>query len=63
MVAVGGLMPVLYNSGSASAALCFHLGAATPLLLAKLIASIPAIAQEQGMVDRSSATFRGFIDW
>lgn len=48
MIAVGGLMPTLYINGSASALLCFHLGAATPLLLQKLVTALPVIAQAQG---------------
>ena len=48
MTAVGGLMPALYINGSASALLCFHLGAATPLLLQKLVTAIPTIAAQQG---------------
>lgn len=37
MMALGALMPLLYLSGPASALLCFHLGAATPILLQKLV--------------------------
>ena len=65
MILVGGIMPVLYNSGSANAALCFHLGASTPLLLAKLIGNLPTgtTIQAQGANDSSAPTFREFMDW
>ena len=63
MILVGGIMPLLYNSGSANAALCFHLGASTPLLLAKLIGTIPTgiTVQAQGADDDPG--FREFMDW
>lgn len=61
MIFIGGIMPLLYNSGSASAALCFHLGASTPLLLAKLISTLPEGIQAQGLDDEPR--FRWFLDW
>lgn len=60
MVALGGLMPVLYIQGTASALLCFHLGAATPVIVQKLIASVPASAARQGI---GGATMRDFFGW
>lgn len=65
MIAVGGLMPALYINGSASALLCFHLGAATPLLLQKLVTTIPAIANAQGGAARegSATRLRDFLTW
>lgn len=60
MVALGGLMPVLYIQGTASALLCFHLGAATPVIMQKLIASVPAAAVRQGA---GGATMRDFFGW
>ena len=48
MMGVGALMPLLYLSGPASALLCFHLGAATPILLQKLVSTLPNIANAQG---------------
>jgi hypothetical protein len=61
MIALGGIMPLLYLKGSASALLCFHLGAATPLILQKLIANLPAVAARQG--PSSLPTWRGFFGW
>jgi hypothetical protein len=67
MIAVGGLMPALYIDGSASALLCFHLGAATPLLLQKFVTAIPAIATKQGgnVSDARppAARLRSFFTW
>lgn len=60
MIMLGGFMPVLYIRGSASALLCFHLGAATPVILQKLIANIPAPAVAQG---REGTSFRQFFGW
>jgi hypothetical protein len=59
MIALGGLMPALYIAGSASALLCFHLGAATPLLLQKLVTAVPAIANPQG----PQSSLRDFLTW
>lgn len=63
MIALSGLMPILYVVGTATALLCFHLGATTPLLLQKVIASVPAVANRQGAADSGSASFREFVDW
>jgi hypothetical protein len=48
MIALGGVMPLLYIQGSASALLCFHLGAATPIVVQKLVAAVPAGISHQG---------------
>jgi hypothetical protein len=61
MIVLGGIMPLLYIQGTASALLCFHLGAATPLILQKLIANLPAVVARQGVTD--GATLRGFFSW
>ncbi len=60
MVALGGLMPVLYIQGTASALLCFHLGAATPIIVQKLIASVPAAVARQGA---GAPTIGEFFGW
>jgi hypothetical protein len=60
MILLGGFMPLLYIDGSASALLCFHLGAATPVIVQKLIANLPAAAVAQGPEDTS---FREFFGW
>jgi hypothetical protein len=60
MIVIGGVMPLLYLGGSASALLCFHLGAATPILLQKLVAAAPTLTQPQGL---RPATFREFLAW
>jgi hypothetical protein len=55
-------MPVLYISGAANALLCFHLGAATPLLLQKLVSAVPQAAQPMGPTG-SGASLREFFSW
>jgi len=57
MIGLGALVPVLYIEGAASALLCFHLGAATPVILQKLIAALPAPVQAQG----ARASLRSFF--
>lgn len=59
MIGVGALMPMLYLAGTASALLCFHLGAASPLLLQKLIGAAPAMTQAQG----NNPGVRDFLRW
>jgi len=59
MVLLGALIPVLYIEGAASALLCFHLGAATPVILQKLVVALPAVAQAQGPPDG----LRAFYSW
>lgn len=59
MIVLGGVMPLLYLKGTTSAVLCFHLGAATPILLQKLIAAAPAVATPQG----GGLAFREFFGW
>lgn len=41
MILLAAAMPPVYLEGSANALLCFHLGAATPLLLRKLVSATP----------------------
>src|ERR1700730_8977930 len=64
MIAVGAAMPALSLQGTASALLCFHLGAATPVLLQKLVAAAPAITQGQGAADAGGGpSLRRFFAW
>ena len=60
MILLGGIMPLLYIQGSASALLCFHLVAATPIIIQKLIANLPAAAATMGAPDTS---LRDFFSW
>lgn len=57
MILLGGLMPLLYVQGSASALLCFHLGAATPVIVQKLIAAAPAAVARQGARESNLVDF------
>ncbi|WP_326525260.1 hypothetical protein [Sphingomonas sp.] len=57
MVAVGGIMPALYINGTASALLCFHLGAATPVTLQKVIAAAPKAVTTLGPEETSMTDF------
>ncbi len=63
MVVVAGAMPLLYLQGTASALLCFHLGAATPILLQKLVATAPQLTRGQGVQGADVPTFRQFFGW
>ena len=60
MVAIGGLMPVLYLQGKASALLCFHLGATAPILLQKLVSTAPKTTEHLGP---GNASFMRFLSW
>jgi hypothetical protein len=60
MILFGGAMPLLYIEGSASALLCFHLGAATPVILQKLVAYAPSLVGRQGAGEIS---LRNFFRW
>jgi hypothetical protein len=60
MVILGGVMPVLYIQGPASALLCFHLGAATPVIVQKLVANLPTLVAMQG---EGEASVRDFFRW
>ena len=53
----GGAMPLLYVQGTASALLCFHLGAATPVIIQKLVAAVPTAVSHQGPGDTSLQDF------
>jgi hypothetical protein len=63
MILVAGAMPILYLQGTASALLCFHLGAATPILLQKLVAAAPQLARGQGVEDAAVPTLGQFFGW
>lgn len=60
MIVLGGVMPLLYIQGAASALLCFHLGAATPVIVQKLVANLPAMVVQQGV---GGASLREFFRW
>lgn len=60
MILLGGVMPLLYIQGTASALLCFHLGAATPVIVQKLVANLPSAVAHQGGADGS---IRDFFRW
>jgi hypothetical protein len=60
MWGLGAVTPILYSSGSASALLCFHLGASAPLLLQKLATTTPALVTAQSSTGFS---FRDFCEW
>lgn len=57
MILLGGIMPLLYIDGSASALLCFHLGAATPVIVQKLIGYAPTATAGLGQSDASISEF------
>jgi hypothetical protein len=63
MILFAGAMPLLYLEGTSSALLCFHLGAATPILLQKLIASAPHLTRSQGAGGTGDPTFVQFFGW
>jgi hypothetical protein len=63
MIALGGVMPLLYIQGSASALLCFHLGAATPIVVQKLVAAVPAGISHQGRAIPRSKISSGGDAW
>jgi len=60
MVMLGGVMPLLYLQGTASALLCFHLGATAPVILQKLVANLPVAVANQGP---DAPTLRDFFTW
>jgi hypothetical protein len=63
MILLAGAMPILYLQGTASALLCFHLGAATPILLQKLVATAPQMIREQGAAELDNPTLGQFFGW
>ena len=63
MILLAGAMPLLYLQGTASALLCFHLGAATPILLQKLVTAAPQLARAQGVQYAEGPTVRQFFSW
>jgi len=60
MILLGGVMPLLYLQGAASALLCFHLGAATPVIVQKLVINVPVAIAHQGL---GEASLRDFFTW
>ncbi len=63
MILLAGAMPILYLQGTASALLCFHLGAATPILLQKLVTAAPQAVRGQGSTESARPTFAQFFGW
>ena len=62
MILLGGAMPLLYVQGTASALLCFHLGAATPVIVQKLVAAVPTAGDPSHPADSLAGISRDDTD-
>mgnify|MGYP000119330111 CR=1 FL=1 len=61
MVLSGGLVSYLYFGSNADGILALHIGAATPILLQKLVTSLPESGGAKGM--RGGTSVRRFFQW
>ncbi len=62
MAAAGGLVSLLYFGARADAVLALHIGAATPLLLQKLVTSVPETGGSRAPA-KIGPTVRSFFRW
>ncbi|WP_133126013.1 hypothetical protein [Pseudohalioglobus lutimaris] len=63
MILLGGFVSWLYFGATAEGIVAFHVGLSTPLLLQKLVASIPEETGARNTVLTSSPTLRRFFSW
>ncbi len=63
MAAAGGLVAWLYFGARAEAMIVLHIGLSTPLILQKLVNSVPTPAGAKNVITKPAPTVRGFFDW
>ncbi|ESX03896.1 hypothetical protein X769_15520 [Mesorhizobium sp. LSJC268A00] len=63
MTIAGGFVAWLYFGGHAEGIIAFHVGISTPLILQKLVTSVPQAAGAKNVVVKPSASIRNFFTW
>lgn len=63
MVMAGGFIAWLYFGNSAEGIVALHVGISTPLILQKLVTTIPEKAGAKNIVLKPAPSLRGFFTW
>ena len=63
MISSGGLLAWLYFGAHADGIVALHVGLATPLILQKLVTSIPKETGERNIVGKPAPSVRNFFTW
>jgi hypothetical protein len=63
MVLAGGFVAWVYFGSKAEAIIAVHVGLSTPLILQKLVASVPNTTGSKNIIATPAPTLRRFLTW
>ncbi|WP_457662939.1 hypothetical protein [Sinorhizobium medicae] len=63
MIAAGGFVAWLYFSLRAEGIIAFHVGVSTPLILQKLVTSVPQPVGAKNVIVKPAPSVRNFFTW
>jgi hypothetical protein len=63
MILAGGLIAWIYFGGRAEAIIAVHIGVSTPLILQKLVTTVPETKGSKNIVVTPAPTVRRFFTW
>jgi len=63
MVLAGGFVAWVYFGGRAEAIVAVHVGVSTPLILQKLVTSVPVAKGSKNLIITPAPTIRRFFTW
>ncbi|MCP3468195.1 hypothetical protein [Bradyrhizobium sp. CCGUVB23] len=63
MIVAGGFVAWLYFGGRAEGIIAFHVGISTPLILQKLVTSVPQPPGAKNVIARPAPSVRNFFTW
>lgn len=63
MIGVSGVLAWIYFGEHAEAVLAIHVGISTPLLLQKLVSSLPRNDGAKNLIAKQPPSIRGFFTW
>ena len=63
MILAGGFIAWVYFGGKAEAIIAVHVGLSTPLILQKLVASVPNTTGSKNIIATPAPTLRRFLTW
>ncbi len=63
MIATGGFVAWLYFGDHAEALVAVHVGLSAPLILQKLIKSVPKTSGAKSVITTPAPSLRGFFSW
>ena len=63
MIVAGGFIAWLYFGARAEGIIAFHIGVSTPLILQKLVISVPQTTGARNLIAKPAPSVRNFFSW